>query len=98
MIDVTKLLAAVARLKADDDAAVAMLTDLRNQNDISATQIKNLSDQLSALQAGADTSAIQTQLDAVADDLAASADKIEQAVQGNKAIPDLPPSPNPPPA
>jgi hypothetical protein len=103
MLDTTKLLAVVARLKAVDTAALAALTAMRDQNKQAAAKLADLWQQLADLKAGADTTAVQTAIDAVADDLSKVADDVEAGVKDNTAVPDMPPAPQvdplpPPPA
>jgi hypothetical protein len=91
MFDNTKLLASVARLEADDTAAIAALAALRDSNKQVAAQLADVSAQLAALKAGGDTAAVQAAVDAIADMLNADADAVEAAVAANPATPNLPP-------
>lgn len=93
MFDQTKILAVVARLEADDTAAVAALTALRDQNKQVSAQLADVSQQLADLKAGGDTAAVQTAIDAIADRLGATADAVEAGVASNPAVTDMPPAP-----
>lgn len=92
MIDLTKLQAQVARLQADDIAALAAYATLRDQNKAAQAQLATVSQQLADLQAGSDTTAVQKSIDDVAASLGATADSVEASIQQNTAVPDLPPA------
>lgn len=82
MFDQTKLAAAVARLQADDTAAIAALNALRDQNKALAAQLAAIS---------TTDPAVQSAVDAVADQLNATATEVETGIANNPATPDLPP-------
>lgn len=92
MFDQTKLLAAVARLQADDTAAVAALTALRDQNKDAVAQLATVSKQLADLQAGGDTKAVQDAIDAVTAQLNSTAEQVETGVNQNAQVPNMPPA------
>lgn len=91
-VDIQKLLAAVARLEADDSAALVALQSLRDQNKTTAAQLADVSAKLAALQAGSDITALQTSLDEIAARLTATADAVESGVANNPAVENLPPA------
>lgn len=94
MIDNTRLMASVARLEADDKAAVLALTALRDQNKQVAAQLVDVQKQLADLQAsgGTDTAEVQKLLSDVADRLDKTADEVEAGVADNSQVPDMPPA------
>lgn len=98
MFDQAKILAALAKLEASDTAAVAAYTALRDQNKQLATQLTDVSAQLAGLQAGADTAAVQSAIDAIADKLSADADALTAGVAANPAVTNMPPATPPAPA
>jgi hypothetical protein len=96
-VDVQKLLAAVARLEADDSAALIALQALRDENKTTAAQLADVSAKLATLQAGGDTAALQTAIDDIVARLTTTADSVESGIANNPAVTNLPPADAAPP-
>jgi ABC-type transporter Mla subunit MlaD len=91
MLDLTKLTAAIERLEAKDNAAVAMLAHMRDQAKDTAAELSGVKQQLADL-AGADTASVQATLDQIAQRLDTTATLVETAVADNSAVDNLPPA------
>ncbi len=84
-VNTDALVAIAARLKADDDAALALLQTIRDQNVALAAQ-------LAALPPATDPAA-QAIIDAAVSQLTDTATAVETAVAANPAVANLPPAP-----